>query len=100
MSSLSLISTLSRRLASRGVINVGPNKINTCISAASSSYFQSHQQSFHTTTTSLDTFTIQDEDDFNKKVLKSSKPVVVQFHATWVLFVYKCLSKSDVKYLI
>lgn len=83
MSSLSLISTLSRRLARRVVVNVGPNKINTCTSAVSSQYFQSHhQQSFHTTTTSLDTFTIQDEDDFNKKVLKNGKPVVVQFHAT------------------
>jgi len=84
MSSLSLISTLCRRLARRGVVNIGPNKINSCISAGSSSHFQSHhQQSFHTTSRSLDTFKIQDEDDFNAKVLKNRKPVVVQFHATW-----------------
>jgi len=26
---------------------------------------------------------VQDEEDFNKRVLKNKKPVVVQFHATW-----------------
>ena len=36
------------------------------------------------TTKSLrETFTIQDEDDFDSKVLKSSVPVIVDFSATW-----------------
>ena len=30
-----------------------------------------------------ETFTIQDEEDFNAKVLKSSVPVIVDFTATW-----------------
>ena len=30
-----------------------------------------------------ETFTIQDEEDFNSKVLKSSVPVIVDFTATW-----------------
>ncbi|XP_022706805.1 thioredoxin, mitochondrial-like [Varroa jacobsoni] len=30
-----------------------------------------------------DMFTIQDENDFKEKVLKSDKPVVVNFKATW-----------------
>jgi thioredoxin 1 len=28
-------------------------------------------------------FDVQDEDDFKKRVLESSKPVVVDFHAEW-----------------
>jgi thiol-disulfide isomerase/thioredoxin len=30
-----------------------------------------------------DTFTIQDEDDFQEKVLKNPDPVIVDFSATW-----------------
>ena len=30
-----------------------------------------------------ETFTIQDEEDFNAKVIKSSTPVIVDFSATW-----------------
>lgn len=39
-------------------------------------------QYLHTTNIFQDTFHIQDEEDFNRRVLNSKKPVVVQFHAT------------------
>jgi len=41
-----------------------------------------HRNIFSTTTV-LDVFSIQDKDDFEAKVVKSKKPVVVDFHATW-----------------
>jgi len=38
---------------------------------------------FHSSATLQDSFKVQDEEDFNQRVLKSTKPVVVQFHASW-----------------
>ena len=37
----------------------------------------------HTSPAALETFSIQDEADFRQRVLKSDKPVVVDFTATW-----------------
>ncbi|XP_060101506.1 thioredoxin, mitochondrial [Heteronotia binoei] len=40
-------------------------------------------RTFSTTQVFRDTFNVQDEDDFQDRVLKSQKPVVVDFHAQW-----------------
>ncbi|XP_015265681.1 PREDICTED: thioredoxin, mitochondrial [Gekko japonicus] len=40
-------------------------------------------RTFSTTQVFRDTFNVQDGDDFQDRVLKSQKPVVVDFHAQW-----------------
>ncbi|XP_061495005.1 thioredoxin, mitochondrial isoform X2 [Rhineura floridana] len=40
-------------------------------------------RTFSTTQVFRHTFNIQDEDDFQDRVLKSEKPVVIDFHAQW-----------------
>jgi len=40
-------------------------------------------RTIHTGLPTRDTFTIQDEKDFEDKVIKNRKPVVVDFHAKW-----------------
>ncbi|CAL8092686.1 unnamed protein product [Orchesella dallaii] len=42
-----------------------------------------HPRQFHTSLRFEDSFKVQDEQDFNNRVLKSKKPVIVQFHASW-----------------
>uniref|UniRef100_A0A8C5RSU9 Thioredoxin 2 n=1 Tax=Laticauda laticaudata TaxID=8630 RepID=A0A8C5RSU9_LATLA len=43
----------------------------------------SQTRTFFTTQVCLHTFNVQDEDDFQDRVLKSQKPVVIDFHAQW-----------------
>ena len=38
---------------------------------------------FSTTGSLRETFTVQDQEDFTEKVIKSSTPVIVDFTATW-----------------
>lgn len=49
----------------------------------SSSLFLPHLRSIALSSYKQDIFDIASEDDFQKRVLRSSKPVVVDFHAEW-----------------
>lgn len=44
---------------------------------------EAYLRGIRTTTIAKDAFNVQDEEDFAARVLKSSTPVVVDFHAQW-----------------
>ncbi|CAG7821187.1 unnamed protein product [Allacma fusca] len=42
-----------------------------------------YEKLFHTSQCQQDIYNVQDEEDFKTKVINSTKPVVVEFHAEW-----------------
>jgi len=97
MTILKLVSESSRRLQSSSYVIGNLQKYITGSShsgcnacsifggpIAKDKLFVSHpRRPFHTSLGLEDSFKVQDEQDFNNKVLKSKKPVIVQFHASW-----------------
>ena len=58
----SLVSSVSRMMVQRHVVSV---------------------RHVSTTRPMLETFQVQDEEEFHQKVMKNEKPIVVDFSATW-----------------
>lgn len=57
------------------LLNVSKNLLRA------SGSLRSMQCSFRTTSKLNEIFTVQDEDDFKKRVLESDKPVIIDFYA-------------------
>ncbi|XP_044728436.1 thioredoxin, mitochondrial [Chrysoperla carnea] len=60
------------RIVARNVMTLVNNRSNICLI-----------QSFSNTGTKLQTYNIKSHDDFLAKVMRSEKPVIVNFHAEW-----------------
>ena len=51
--------------------------------AAARSWSTTHRRRLSSTPALRETFRVQDEEDFQDKVMKSAEPVIVDFTATW-----------------
>ena len=54
-----------------------------CFLSKKPNLLHTNLRGFSTTGSLHETFTVQDEEDFTEKVVKSSIPVIVDFTATW-----------------
>jgi thioredoxin-like negative regulator of GroEL len=54
-----------------------------CFLSKKANLLHTNLRGFSTTGSLRETFTVQDEEDFTEKVIKSSIPVIVDFTATW-----------------
>jgi len=73
-SSKSVLSQL--RLQKKSLLSISQTHLKNLTST-------NFSRTLHSTRPVLDIFTVQDEDDFKTKVVNSSKPVIVEFHAPW-----------------
>ncbi|CAG0921890.1 unnamed protein product, partial [Notodromas monacha] len=63
---------------------VSLNKMNSGVSRVAFSVLSGFsRRGFQTSTCAREIFTVQDSDDFEKKVIQSPKPVIVDFYADW-----------------
>ncbi|ODM94812.1 Thioredoxin, mitochondrial [Orchesella cincta] len=92
MTLLKIVSASSRRFLTFGTGNlqkyISDSSCNVCATFGGSItqdklFIKGWSRQFHTSPRVEDSFKIQDEQDFNNRVLKNQKPVVVQFHASW-----------------
>ena len=54
-----------------------------CFLSKNPNLIHTNLRGFSTTGSLSETFTVQDQEDFTEKVIKSSTPVIVDFTATW-----------------